>query len=162
VPVEVVAAPRQCRFDLAAPEPDGCLGNQGQVARGRRSATSRTSACATSDRPVRVGRTIAITMFADTKLAIALATSGSPQSTKPALMRTIGFERRRGGQPAPVPPIGEEEDATRASVAPPLPRTGVRDVARPGGCMARPDRIQPWMCDREHLARPGGGRWPAG
>ena len=27
--------------------------------------------------------------------------------------------------------------------------------------MARPDRIQPWMCDREHLARPSGGRWPA-
>jgi len=55
---------------------------------------------------------------------------------------------------------GRTRPARRST--PPLPRTGVRDVARPGGCMARPDRIQPWMCDREYLARPGGGRWPAG
>jgi hypothetical protein len=60
------------------------------------------------------------------------------------------------------PAISEEGTRPARRSTPPLPRTVVRDVARPGGCMARPDRIQPWMCDREHLARPGGGRWLAG
>lgn len=92
---------------------------------------------------------------------IARAPVFRPQraSARTQFRRSLVRESRRD-----APPLLLARRRTRPArrSTPPLPRTVVRDVTRPGGCMARPDRIQPWMCDREHLARPGGGRWPSG